>query len=55
MQIAPTPELLLAAIIVAGSAIVYAREGTPQPIKQAPVLLRAETAPPVDTASVELS
>lgn len=53
MQIAPTPELLLAAIIVAGSAIVYAREGAPQPIKQTPVLLRAEVAEP--SPSVELS
>tara|TARA_Y100000389_G_scaffold204725_2_gene259228 strand:- start:10964 stop:11962 length:999 start_codon:yes stop_codon:yes gene_type:complete len=42
MHIAPTPELVLAAVIVAGSAIVYAREGTPRPLTPPPVLLREE-------------
>lgn len=56
MQIAPTPELILAAVIVAGSAIVYAREGAPRPIKQTPVLLRAEAVEAEAAApGVELS
>jgi drug/metabolite transporter (DMT)-like permease len=55
MQIAPTPELALAAVIVAGSAIVYAREGAPKPIRQTPVLLRAEAAAVAEASSVELS
>ena len=56
MHVAPTPELVLAAVIVGCSAIVYAREGAPKPIKATPVLLRAEAvAPLAETASVELS
>jgi drug/metabolite transporter (DMT)-like permease len=55
LQITPTPELVLAAVIVAGSAVVYAREGAPRPIKQPSVLLRAETAHVAEPASVELS
>ena len=56
MQLAPTPELILAAVIVAGSAVVYAREGAPQSIKQTPVLLRAEAVEAEAAApGVELS
>ena len=55
LQITLTPELILAAIIVAGSAVVYAREGAPRPIKQTPVLLREEPTYVTEPASVELS
>ena len=55
LHIPPTPEVILAAIIVACTAVVYAREGAPKAIKQTPVLLRAETAPVADVAGVELS
>jgi drug/metabolite transporter (DMT)-like permease len=43
-ELKPTAELVLAVVIVAGSAVVYAREGAPQPLRQAPVLIQAERA-----------
>lgn len=39
LQIHPTPELLLSVIIVAASAVVYAREGTPAPLRSMPEIL----------------